>query len=70
MEFVIQVLKQKKEDLIKEYEGKTSLMETTALKYMCDNLDKAVRTLEYEYYWKGKSEKQIDEILGIRKKGR
>lgn len=59
MEFAIGMLKQKKEEVIKEYEDRTDFVGIMACKKMCDDLDKAVKTLEFEYYWKGLNEKQI-----------
>jgi hypothetical protein len=67
MEFVIQLLKQKKKEIIEDYELETDFVKTMACKLMTEQIDEAVKTLEYEYYWKGLSEKQVDEKLGIRK---
>lgn len=67
MEFVIQLLKLKKEEIIKDYELETEFAKTMACNLMTEQIDKAIKTLEYEYYWKGLTEKQVDEKLGIRK---
>jgi hypothetical protein len=67
MEFVIQLLKEKKKEIQKDYELETDFVKVHACKLMTDKIDKAIKTLEYEYYWKHFSEKQIDEIMGIRK---
>ncbi|MGK4040897.1 hypothetical protein AB0Y20_01250 [Heyndrickxia oleronia] len=65
MEFAIQVLKQKKEEIKNEYANETEFVKIIACKMMCEDLDKAVKTLEYEYYWKHLNEKQVTEKLGI-----
>jgi hypothetical protein len=67
MEFVIQLLKEKKKEIISDYENETDFVKTTACKLMTEQIDKAIWTLEYEHYWKHLNEKQIDEKLGIRK---
>lgn len=67
MEFVIQLLKEKKKEIQKDYELETNFIKINACKLMIDQIDDAIKTLEYEYYWKGLSEKQIDEKLGVRK---
>lgn len=67
MEFVIQLLKEKKKEIQKDYEGETGFVKINACKLMTDQIDKAIRILEYEYYWKHLSERQIDEKLGLRK---
>ncbi|MCY7679876.1 hypothetical protein MH122_13820 [Bacillus pumilus] len=67
MEFSIQVLKQKKGEIVKEYKDETDVIKTATCKMLCDDLDKAIKELEYEYHWKHLSEKQIDEKLGNRK---
>jgi hypothetical protein len=67
MEFAIQVLKQKKEEIKKDYSNETDYVKIMACKMMCDDLDTAVKTLEYEYYWKHLNEKQISDRLGVSK---
>ncbi|MCP1159382.1 hypothetical protein [Bacillus infantis] len=68
MEFVIQLLKEKKKEIEKEYEGtEDNIVKYHAAKLMNDQIDKAIWTLEYEHHYKHLSEKQIDEKMGIRK---
>lgn len=67
MELVIQLLKEKKKEIQRDYEETTDFIKIHAGRLMTEQIDKAIRTLEYEYYWKGKSEKQIGEIMGINK---
>jgi hypothetical protein len=67
MEFCIQVLKQKKEEVIEKYKDETDYVKIMACKMMCDDLDKAVKTLEYEHYWKDLDEKQICQRLKLSK---
>ena len=67
MEFVIQLLKEKKREIEDDYGGSTDKVKFFAGKMMTDDIDKAIWTLEYEYYWKHLSEKQVDQKLGISK---
>lgn len=67
MEFAIQVLKQKKKEIQESYANETDYVKVVACNMMCVDLDKAVKTLEYEYYWKHLSEKQVCEKLGVSK---
>lgn len=59
MEFAIGLLKQKKEEIIKEYENRTNFVGIMAEKKMCEDIDNAISKLEYEHYWKHLTEKQI-----------
>lgn len=59
MEFAIGILKQKKEEIIKEYENRTDFVGIMVEKKICEDLDNAISKLEYEYYWKHSTEKQI-----------
>lgn len=65
VEFAIGFLKHKKEEIIEEYKERTDIVGTMACKKMCDDLDNAISKLEYEYYWKNLSEKQIVAKLEI-----
>jgi hypothetical protein len=68
VEFVIQLLKEKKKEIETEYASSTDFIKVQASKLMTEQINKAIWTLEYEHYWKGKSEKQIGEIMGINKR--
>jgi hypothetical protein len=68
MEFVIQLLKDKKKEIEKGYEGNVETVKLYTCKLMTDQINNAIKTLDFEYNWKHLSERQVDEKLGIRKR--
>lgn len=68
MEFVIQLLKEKKIEIQKDYQGiedNIDIVKCHAAKLISDQIDNAIKTLEYEYYWKHLNERQVCEKLGV-----
>jgi hypothetical protein len=51
MEFVIQTLRQKKVEVLNDLDvnNQSSVMATSVI---LDQIDKAIKVLEYEFYWK------------------
>lgn len=68
MEFVINLLKEKKREIQSDYKEEADFIKTQACKLMTQQIDKAIWTLEYEHHWKHMSEKQVCDALGISKR--
>jgi hypothetical protein len=63
VEFVIQLLREKKKEIQREYKEDPDFIKTQACDLMTKQIDKAIWTLEYEHYWKHMSEKQVCDAL-------
>lgn len=66
MDFVIQLLKDKKKEIENEYKNETDLVKRYACIIMTEQLDKAIKTLDYEFYFKHLNEKQSTELIKLR----